>query len=148
MTGNEHMTGNEQMLREAMSRLLTDNAIHHKGPIRKNDGSINISGWAHEAGLGATVPYRFKDLIAEFQRHVDQLDTKPTNRYEERLTRLASELAAEKARSSSYRDERDAARAEAARYACQIALLDRENEILRAERPDTVRPLRPPPRST
>lgn len=142
------MTGNEQMLREAMSRLLTDNAIHHKGPICKTDGSINISGWAHEAGLGATVPYRFKHLITEFQRHLDQLDTTPTNRYEERLARLLSELSAEKARSSRYRDERDAARAEAACFASQVALLDRENEILRAERPDTIRPLRPPPRST
>jgi hypothetical protein len=142
------MTANEQMLREAMSRLLTDNAIHHKGPICKTDGSINISGWAHEAGLGATVPYRFKALIAEFQRHLDQLDTTQKNRYEDRLGRLLSELAGEKARSSRYRGERDAARAEAARFASQVALLDRENEILRAERPNTIRPLRPPSRST
>lgn len=142
------MTGNEQMLRDAMSRLLTDNAIHHKGPICKTDGSINISGWAREAGLGATVPYRFKALIAEFQRHLDQLDTTSTNRHEQRLARLESELAAEKAKSSRYRHERDAARVEAVRFASQVALLDRENEILRSERSHTVRPLRPPRCST
>jgi hypothetical protein len=140
------MTSNEQMLRDAMSRLLTDRAIHHKGPIRKIDGTVNISGWAREAALGATVPYRFKGLIAEFQHHLDRLDTTPANRYEDRLARLETQLAAEKARSARYCQQRDMLREEAARYASQVALLDRENEILRAGRSDTVRPLRPPHR--
>ena len=136
---------NEQILAEAMSRLLTDRAIHHKGPIRKNDGSINISGWAREASLGATVPYRFKALIAEFQNHLDALNTAPANRYEEKFARLQSELATEKDRSKRYHHERDAARRQVALLASQVALIDRENEILRAERSDVVRPLHPPP---
>jgi hypothetical protein len=141
------MIGNEQRLRQAMSRLLTDRAMHHKGPIRKKDGSINICGWAREASLGATVPYRYKGLIAEFQHHLDGLDAAPANRYAERFARLESELAAEKGRSKRYHHERDAARQEVALLASQVALIDRENEILRAERSDVVRPLYPPPRS-
>jgi DNA-binding CsgD family transcriptional regulator len=141
------MTANEQMLRQAMSRLLTDSAIYHKGRIRKKDGSVNISAWAREASLGATVPYRFKGLIAEFQHHLDRLDATPADHYEDRITRLESELAAEKDRSNRYRQERDAARQEAALLASQLALIDRENEILRAERPGTIRPLNPAHRS-
>jgi hypothetical protein len=140
------MTGNEQMLRQAMSRLLTDRAIYHKGPIRKKDGSINISGWSREASLGATVPYRFKGLIAEFQHHLDRLDATPANRYEDRLARLQSDLATEKDRAKRYRQERDAARQEAVLFASQVALIDRENEVLRADRSNTIRPLNPPHR--
>lgn len=135
------MTSNEQVLRQAMSRLLTDRPIYHKGPIRKTDGTINISAWAREASLGATVPYRFKALIAEFQHHLDRLDAAPANHYEDRLARLASELATEKDRSKRYRQERDTARCQVTLLASQVALLDRENEILRAERPGTVRAL-------
>jgi hypothetical protein len=134
------MTGNEQMLRQAMSRLLTDRAIYHKGPIRQKDGSINISGWAREASLGATVPYRFKGLIAEFQHHLDRFDATPANRYEDRLARLESDLAVEKDRAKRYRQERDDSRQEAALLASQVALIDRENEILRADGSNTIRP--------
>lgn len=141
------MTSNEQMLRDAMSRLLSGSTIYHKGPVRKNDGSINISGWAREAGVGETVPYRFKGLIVEFQHHLDKFDTTPANHYEEKLARLKSELEAERFRSKRYCDERDTAREDAALLASQVALMDRENEILRAERPDTVRPFNPPLRS-
>jgi hypothetical protein len=138
------MTTNEQMLRQAMSRLLTDRPIYHKGPVRKTDGTINISAWAREASLGATVPYRFKTLITEFQHHLDRLDATPANHYEDRLARLQSELATEKDRSRRYRQERDTTRQQAAVLASQVALIDRENEILRAERPGTVRPLHSP----
>jgi hypothetical protein len=138
------MTSNEQMLRQAMSRLLTDRAIYHKGPIRKKDGTLNISAWAQEASLGATVPYRFKALIGEFQHHLDRLDATPANQYEDRLTRLESELAAEKERSKRYRQQRDTARQQAALFASQAALLDRENEILRAGQPNGIVPFKAP----
>jgi hypothetical protein len=137
------VTGNEQLLRQAMSRLLTGRAMYHKGAIRKKDGTLNISAWACEASLGATVPYRFKGLIAEFQHHLERLDVTPANRYEDRLARLETELAAEKDRSRRYRQERDTARQQAALLASRLALLDRENEILRVERPGIIRPLEP-----
>ncbi|MGH9067202.1 MAG: hypothetical protein ACRD0J_06900 [Acidimicrobiales bacterium] len=138
------MSPNEQALREAMARLLAGDAHRHRGPVRKKDGSLHISGWAAEAGVGATVPYRFKDLIAEFQHELARRHTASEDRYGARLARLEAEIAAERARSGRYRQERDDARAEATRFASLVVLLDRENEILRAERPDVVRPLHPP----
>jgi hypothetical protein len=137
------MTSNEQMLRQAMSRLLTDRPIYHKGPIRKADGTLNISAWAREASLGATVPYRFKTLIGEFQHHLDRLEATPANHYEDRLARLETELAAERDRSKRYRQQRDAARQQADLFASQVALLDRENEILRTGQPNRIVPLNP-----
>ncbi|HEV2368559.1 MAG TPA: hypothetical protein VGR90_01710 [Acidimicrobiales bacterium] len=138
------MIPNEAALRQAMERLLAGNPTHHRGPVRKADGSLHILGWATEAGVGATVPYRFKGLIAEFQRELDRTDSRPADRYEARLVRIGDELAAERDRARRYRAQRDAARAEAARLASVVALLDREVEIARAERPDVVRPLRRP----
>lgn len=137
------MTSNEQMLRQAMSRLLTDRPIYHKGPIRKTDGTLNISAWAREASLGATVPYRFKTLIGEFQHHLDRLEATPANHYEDRLARLETELAAERDRSKRYRQQRAAARQQADLFASQVALLDRENEILRTGQPNRIVPLNP-----
>lgn len=138
------MSPNEAALREAMQRLLAGNPLRHRGPVAKPDGSLHVSGWAAEAGLGGTVPYRFKGLIAEFQAHLDRREVAGPSRYEARLARLGEELAAERDRARRYRAERDAARAEAARLASVVALLDREAEIARTERPDVVRPLRRP----
>lgn len=138
------MSPNEAALREAMGRLLAGAPMRHRGPVRKPDGSLHVSGWAAEAGLGATVPYRFKGLIAEFQTALDRSEATMADRYEARLARAKAALAAERERATRYRAERDSARAEAARFASVAALVDREAEIARAEHADVVRPLRRP----
>jgi hypothetical protein len=137
------MSPNEAALREAMDRLLAGTPLRHRGPARKSDGSLHVSGWAAEAGLGATVPYRFKHLIAEFQAALERSDSTAPDRYEARIVRLEAALIAERERAERYRAERDAARAEAARFASMVALMDREAEIARSERHDVVRRLGP-----
>jgi hypothetical protein len=53
----------EANLRDAMKRLLD-------GAPTRSAGGLTISGWAKEAGVHRSTPYRSPELLAEFIRRV------------------------------------------------------------------------------
>jgi chromosome segregation ATPase len=78
----------EVRLREAMERLLA-------GQPTASAGDLTISGWAKEAGVHRSTPYRSPALLAEFLDRVEdnrRLGGNDLERLQSRLKTLESEI--------------------------------------------------------
>lgn len=78
----------EVRLREAMERLLV-------GQPTASAGDLTISGWAKEAGVHRSTPYRSPALLAEFLDRVEdnrRLGGNDLERLQSRLKTLESEI--------------------------------------------------------
>lgn len=78
----------EVRLREAMERLLA-------GQPTTSAGDLTISGWAKEAGVHRSTPYRSPALLAEFLDRVEdnrRLGGNDLERLQSRLKTLESEI--------------------------------------------------------
>ena len=78
----------ELRLREAMERLLA-------GQPTASAGDLTISGWAKEAGVHRSTPYRSPALLAEFLDRVEdnrRLEGNDLERLQSRLKTLESEI--------------------------------------------------------
>lgn len=117
----------EQAVRDAMHRLLEGRSVH-------TDGRLTQSNLAREAGLSRPTALREVAVVAEFDRHVERLESEgsvPADKHQAMIARLQKDRRDLRRIADRYRQERDEAVAQ--RAAMAVTLRVRDEQLAQAE---------------